>query len=57
MLRLALGVAQNLGLEKVLITCNKKNIGSARTITKNGGILESEGVDEGTEFQRYWIKL
>jgi len=57
MLRLSLKVARNIGIEKVLITCDKDNIASARTIIKNGGILESEGIDNKVAFQRYWIDL
>ena len=36
--------------------CNKENIASAKTIIKNGGILENEVVDNGAVIQRYWIK-
>ena len=34
--------ARERGIQKVFITCHKGNIGSSRTIRKNGGILESE---------------
>lgn len=57
MLRMALDVVREMGMESVLITCNKKNLASAGTIINNGGVLDSEGVDEGVVFQRYWIKL
>ena len=59
MLKLTLEKARELGLERVLITCSLKNIGSARVIQKNGGQLESEGIDQadGKMTQRYWIKL
>lgn len=57
MLRLALPLAKELGLKKVLITCAKENIGSAWTIVKNGGLLENE-LENGDEiFKRYWIFL
>ena len=37
---------------------NKDNIGSARSIIKNGGVLENEFInDEGVVEQRYWIDL
>nr|WP_319488219.1 GNAT family N-acetyltransferase [uncultured Caproiciproducens sp.] len=57
MLSLALGKAKELGLHKVLITCDKDNCGSARTIQKNHGILENEVQDEDRITQRYWINL
>ncbi|BAB04222.1 GNAT family N-acetyltransferase [Halalkalibacterium halodurans] len=58
MLKLGLEKAAALGLEKVLITCDKENLPSARTIQRNGGVLDSEVVDErGIAIQRYWIKL
>ena len=55
---LALDACKKLGIEKVLITCNKNNIASAKAIQKNGGILENEVIDEdGKIIQRYWINL
>jgi len=57
MLALALKEAKKLGLERALVTCDKENIGSARTIQKNGGILENEVPEEGRITQRYWIAL
>lgn len=57
MLSLALKECKDLGLSNVLITCLKSNLGSAKTIINNGGILESEDTDNGEIFQRYWINL
>lgn len=59
MLKLALKKCIELNMKEVLITCNKENIASAKTIIKNGGILENEISDENddTVTQRYWIKL
>jgi predicted acetyltransferase len=57
MLSMALPIAKELGIEKALITCDKNNIGSAKTIIKNGGILENEVEEEGEITQRYWIEL
>jgi predicted acetyltransferase len=56
-LRQALDIMKDLNINKVLITCDKENIGSAKTIIKNGGILESEGVSDESVFQRYWIDM
>ena len=58
MIRLALLECKKLGIDKVLMVCDKSNIASAKTIIKNGGILENEFVDEDGEInQRYWIHL
>ena len=58
MLSLALGECKRLGIERVLITCDKDNVGSARTIQKNGGVLENELTDDSGEIhQRYWIEI
>ncbi|MTI65480.1 MAG: GNAT family N-acetyltransferase [Firmicutes bacterium] len=57
MLSLALRKCLNLGMDRVLITCDKKNIASAKTIIKNGGELENEVVEENEIIQRYWIKI
>lgn len=57
MLSLGLTECRNLGLEKVLITCDKENIASAKTILACGGVLENE-IAEGCRItQRYWIAL
>ena len=42
MIGLALEKCKELGINKVLMTCDKTNIGSAKSITNNGGVLESE---------------
>jgi len=54
---LALEKCRELKMNKVLITCFKSNIASARTIQKNNGILENEVFDNGELKQRYWIGL
>lgn len=58
MLALALIKCRDLGLKKILVTCDKSNIGSAKTILKNGGVLENEVLQENGEFtQRYWTEI
>lgn len=57
MLALALEECKKLGIQKVLVTCNKDNIGSAKCIQKNGGILENEVPEDDHLTQRYWINL
>lgn len=58
MLSLALEECRKLGISKVLITCDKDNIGSAKAIQRNGGVLENEVRNEEGELeQRYWVDL
>lgn len=62
MLKLMLCKCKELKKDKVLITCDKQNIASAKTIIANGGILENEVEDKFNMgksgiIQRYWIDL
>ena len=57
MIRLALLECKKLGIKRVLICCNKDNIGSKKSIINNGGVLENEVLDDnGVIMQRYWIE-
>lgn len=58
-LALTLEPARALGLDRVLLTCDTNNIGSARIIEKNGGVLSSSGFSPqtNTHVSRYWIAL
>jgi predicted acetyltransferase len=58
-LALTLQYARALDLERVLVTCDTDNTGSARVIEENGGMLASEGYSELTKMRvsRYWITL
>ena len=57
MLALGLEECRKLGLDRALVTCDKTNIGSAKTIQKNGGVLENEVLEGDRITQRYWIAL
>lgn len=62
MLRLMLEYCQERGLRKVLVTCDKENLPSVRTIVSGGGKLENEiedkaGLSKSGWIQRYWIVL
>ena len=57
MIGLALEECKKLGIKKVLMVCDKNNVGSAKSIVKNGGILENEQDVDGKIEQRYWIDL
>ncbi len=61
-LKLGLEKIQELiDVDKVLITCDDDNIGSARIIEKNGGVLEDKVMntymDDTFLTRRYWIDL
>ena len=55
MIALALEKCRELNIRKVLMVCDKDNIASAKSIIKNGGVLENEIVVDGVTEQRYWI--
>lgn len=57
MIGLALEECKKIGLDKVLMVCDKKNIGSAKSIVNNGGVLENEILVESIVEQRYWISI
>ena len=57
MIALALEECKKLGIRRVLMCCDKDNIGSAKSILKNGGVLENEVEKDGHWEQRYWIQL
>ena len=56
-LELTLLEAKKLEIEKTLITCNKSNIGSAKSILKNGGEFWKEAPMKNRITQYYWIEL
>lgn len=59
MLSLALDFCkEELKLDRVMVSCNKVNIASAKTIVKNKGVLEREFLHtDGNMVQVYWIAL
>jgi predicted acetyltransferase len=50
--------SDQLGIRRILLTCDDDNIGSIRTIEKCGGILENivTGPHVQTPKRRYWIE-
>ena len=56
-LKEALVKAEEKGIIEVLITCDKNNPASAKTIIANGGVFENEVQEDGSITQRYWINL
>ena len=62
MLGLLLPICRDFGENRVLLTCDKTNEASRKTILKNGGVLENEvadtaGLGNSGIIQRYWISL
>ena len=60
-LRLSLQIAREKcrGTDRILVTCDDDNLGSIRTIEKNGGVLENivSGPDVDKPKRRYWIDV
>lgn len=57
MLSLALQKCKEKGHNRIMISCESDNIASEQTIIKNDGIFDSEIIDNGVTFSRYWITL
>ncbi|MCT8597012.1 GNAT family N-acetyltransferase [Glaesserella parasuis] len=58
MLKLALAKVKTLGLDKVLITCEKSNVGSEKVILNNGGKFESiVELNQVKRMKRFWIEV
>lgn len=57
---LALGLqkAKELGIPRVLVTCNATNVASRKIIEKNGGVLENQvpNPETGVDKLRFWIE-
>jgi predicted acetyltransferase len=58
-LRLGLEKAKQIGLHRVLVTCDEKNIGSKKIIEHNGGKFENAIEIEADPVKklRYWIDI
>ena len=57
MLRLALEKCKEMNIYRVMITCAKNNMGSAKVIRNNGEEFHSEDIEDEELFERYWIDL
>ncbi len=57
MIALSLEECKKLKIDKVLMVCNKNNIGSKKSIINNGGVLENEIEVDGEIVERYWITI
>ena len=56
-LKMALEIAKDLGIEKCLITADKTNTLSNKTIISEGGVLENTVMWNNEPLNRYWINL
>lgn len=56
-LNLALRFAKQIGLQQVIVACDKDNVASAKTAMSCGGILTKEFKEDGTLKQHYIFEL
>ena len=58
LLELSLSEAKKIGIKEVLVVCDADNVGSERTIIKNGGRADADYIeDDGNIIKRYWIEI
>jgi predicted acetyltransferase len=59
LLAMTLEKARERGMERVMVTCDEDNVGSARIIEANGGRRTGEGISPrtGKRVLQYWIEL
>lgn len=57
MVRQSLAHCRELGIHKVLITCDEDNVASGKVIMANGGVYEKSVEVDGCLVRRYWITL
>lgn len=58
LLELSLLESKRLGLNEVLVVCDSVNIGSKKAILNNGGIADSDFIEEdGNIVNRFWISI
>ncbi len=56
-LQLSIPKARELGIDRILLTCDESNTASRKVIEKNGGVLENKAQDPetGIDKLRFWI--
>ena len=57
MLRLDMLKAKELGINKMLVTCDEGNDASEKTILANGGVYEKTIDVDGDNMKRFWISI
>lgn len=57
LIALALEECKKMGIDRVMMACDVDNIGSKKSIIKNGGVLDEVFIGmEGNPEERYWIE-
>lgn len=56
-LKMMIDMLRKKGYTEIMITCDDDNIGSFKTIEKNGGILKDKVKNHNGLGRRYWINL
>lgn len=44
-------------LKRIMISCNPDNVGSKKTILKNGGVYQDTNTWQNIKIERYWIEI
>lgn len=58
LLALSLEKVKGFGVDKALITCDESNTASLRTILNNGGVQDTDFIEEdGNVIKRFWIEI
>jgi predicted acetyltransferase len=57
MLRLALEQCKYMGIKRVRVTCNYRDLASSGVIKKCDGVYDGDAVYDGEVIERYWIDL
>jgi predicted acetyltransferase len=58
LLALSLEKVKGFGVGKALITCDERNTGSLKTILNNGGVPDTDFIEEdGNVIKRFWIEV
>ena len=57
MIGLALQKCREMGIDRVMMSCNDDNIGSRKSIISNGGVFERTAIEDGDLIEIYWIDL
>ena len=55
MIHHALKICKEMGIDRVMISCNENNIGSKKSILNNGGIFERTVIEDDEKLEIYWI--
>ncbi|MBO7573663.1 MAG: GNAT family N-acetyltransferase [Bacilli bacterium] len=55
MIHHALKICKEMGIDRMMISCNESNIGSKKSILNNGGIFERTVSEDDEKLEIYWI--